>query len=264
MNITLTKVLNLKKRKKMKQLIQPIRLFNNPDVIMALTGKAVILNFIAEKSIIVAEHPEFDGNYIIDLGLEADAVFKVLGIDPKEALHSAVFQFSKTQAEALDKLSVFNQYLASIYVENEDRLHTFRRRLGYNDYWKEAFNNHKQSALIDLLKRFEEGMTPDMEAIFVEDHIPATLIADIKSFATPLIEKEATKTSLKGTTKIITADDINAFNAFFKKIIYLCKICKIIFRKDKVKMQMFSYSHIAASMEHHVTKPTPPVPPVNP
>lgn len=76
----------------------------------------------------------------------------------------------------------------------------------------------------------------------------ATLIDNITGYAETFCQANVAQEGLKGSTKSISGDKVDTFNAIYDEIIGICKIASGYFRYESLKKEQFSFSKVTSTM----------------
>jgi len=105
------------------------------------------------------------------------------------------------QKNALSDLVDFKVQLVEDFKSNKTRRDELLTRLGFTANLKDAQNNDQQ-ALIELLLKFKQNMTPAIQAEITAKGISAALITTIIGYADVLKNSNITQETLKSSRKV--------------------------------------------------------------
>ncbi len=105
-----------------------------------------------------------------------------------------------------------------------------------------------QEALVSLLNQFKENMTAELETELTTKGMNPSLITGIKASTPGMSEANSNQEATKGTKKTLSAESLNELNGIYKKIIAICKVGQKIFKNDKAKKDLFSFTKTLAAL----------------
>lgn len=249
---------NPKPKKKKPQ--GPIRAYKGSDADMLTCGLVICDHAIFHQLALAGRRSRLTLPFIGDLRTDiAKALQKDLGIDPKAALLAATNNVTSAGTKIRDLFSDFYQDLRDGYAENKPRLNTISTALGFIDLY-DAVRNNNQQAIGQLLAQFDQNMTPELLAELTDPDqadISATLIADIRAHSN-FSELNVTQEGLKGTGVAITAEQIEKFNALYRRFMNIARLGRSLFRDQPALADKFSYSVTRRKLRGgQITRPTP-------
>ena len=127
------------------------------NIVVMLTAIATIIeNAIKNKAAIIAKRATWADPFLPNLKTRIDTVVQTyLGLDSAKDLRNATQALIVLQNTALDKLSFFQVQIKQDFKKIPVRRDEILNTLGFNDYYKQAYKNDSQDALINLLYQFK-------------------------------------------------------------------------------------------------------------
>ena len=218
------------------------RKYNCTDSEM-LTASETILNHCTDNSEkLIEEKPIWQDPYFPGLITTVqEAYSKYLGIDNAKVLRNATLALKAIIKPAQEDLSKFKTNISVDYSKDKVTLDETLNTLGFHKYPK-AITNHNQEQLIGLLSQFSQNLTAELEADLVSKGTNPVLLTRIKEYASTLTAANVAQETAKGTRPEVTAASINALNNIYDDVIGICKVAQNIFKDDKIKHDLFSFS----------------------
>lgn len=227
---------------------KPQRNYNHRDVDMLIASKTLAENFIAHKKEIIAHRSNWADPFIADFQTRVDnAISKYLGLDPKKDLKKQTQTVNAVQANAIKDLGFFKTQIEEDFKKDKNRLKWILDTLGYTAHWKKV-QNKEQEALVELLYKYRQNMTRDLQTEITAKGTSNTLIENIKGYADQLKIANVTQETFKGSSKGLTKEAIDEFNAIYDQSISISKISAKLFKEDKIKADKFTFSKIIKNM----------------
>lgn len=224
------------------------RNYNFKDVDMLLASKTIIemlkLN-LADLSMARSTWTEEYANHLatkID-----DAIENYLGLDKKKELRNATTNLSSIQTPAIRDLSFLKKQLQVDFSKEKSYLKDMLKTLGFNKNLR-SVQNSDQEALIELLYAFKKGMTESLKNDIVAKGTNPELIDRIVNYAEQLKQANVSQETQKETTKAISEEATNIFNAIYNEIIGICKIAGSFYQYDPLKKELFTFGKVIRNM----------------
>ncbi len=228
-----------------------LRKYSGKDVEMLLVALIIAENAIANQDFLQENRggwaSPFFQNFITRINT---AMEQHLGVDNAKNLRLSTIAIKALQKEALIKLSRFNTQLREDFKATPDRLEEILTELGFNAFWKAAFDRQDQEALIQLLYQFSENMTPELLNEITAKGIGEALISNITAGATATRDADIRQEGNKGTRKEITQAAVVEFNEIYEQLISIAKISRNLFLGNDTKRDLFSYSKVLGNMNN--------------
>ena len=233
------------------------RIFSYKTVDMLVGSLVVCENFKKTETEILAYRPSWADPMIPDLQTQINnAIRERLGMDPRAAQKLATIEIKTIMNDASAKLSNFKVQLSVDFADNKPRLNWILNTLGFTQFFKEL-GRKDQETLVQFLARYATGMTPALKIEIDNKGMTPGLIDEIIDSATVATNADVFQESMKEDSKINFEESIVEYNEIYTKIIGICKVLHNLFKDDKVKAQLFSFSHIINKMNHNTKPDTP-------
>ncbi len=229
----------------------PQRNYTVADAIMLTTCATIAKNATVNKAFLISKRPGFKDPFFANLEKRIDdAIKKILGIDN-----------AKEQREATTKLlelstviePLLGEFKIQVEVDFEDnkREKEILKQLGFAHYAKVIKGN--QMALLELLAKFKENMSPQLQAEITDAGTDETYITQLSGYAATVAKLNVNQESLKKIKKTIVASGIEEMNAIYKQTIGVAQIAAKFFAADAAKAELFSFSKISAAISNKST-----------
>ena len=221
------------------------RNYNYKDVEMILASKTITVSLETNLEELSLTRTAWTPEFVTALKTRTDnAIDNYLGLDKKKELREATALIHSIQLPALRNL----QFLKTqIEVDFDDEADEILNSLGFNHSYKKV-QKKNQEALIQLLYAFKNALTDELKARITEKGTNPVLIESIIGYADQMKDADINQESLKQTTKELTEDAIEEFNAIYDIIIGICKIASVFYYDDPVKKEQFTFSNIVSNM----------------
>ena len=224
------------------------RNYNCKDVVMLMASKTIAESFRANISELSATRTTWTEQYANELVSRIDAAITgSLGIDAKKDLRSATATLGSIELPAKRDVSYFKLQVAEDFKNDPARRDEILTILGFAGYQRNG-KNPTQPALIQLLYDFKTNMSASLRQEITGKGMNAVLIENILGYADNYSQANVVQENLKGSTKTITNEVIDTFNAIYNEIIGICKIASAYYRYEPVKKGQFSFTRTLANM----------------
>ena len=221
------------------------RNYNYKDVEMMLASKTITVSFDANLDELSLVRSTWTPEFVTALKTRIDnGIENYLGIDKKKELRNATALIHSIQLPAIRNLQFLK---AQIEVDFDDEADEILNSLGFNHSYKKV-QKKNQEALIQLLYAFKNAMTDELKTRITEKGLNPLLIESIIGYADQMKDANVNQESLKQTTKEITEEAVEEFNAIYDIIIGICKIASVFYHDDPIKKEQFTFSNIVSNM----------------
>lgn len=224
------------------------RNYNFKDVDMLLASKTIIETFklnLAELSVARSIWNEEYANHLatkID-----DAIENYLGLDKKKELRNATANLSSIQTPAIRDLSFLKKQLQVDFAAEKPKLKEMLKTLGFDKNLRKV-QNSDQEALIELLYAFKKGIKESLKSEIVAKGTNSELIDRIINYADQMKLANVSQETQKETTKAVSEEATNAFNAIYSDVIGICKIASSFYQYDVLKKELFTFRKVLSNM----------------
>ncbi len=219
-----------------------VRLFKTSAFEMLTAFETIVNVCIMYVDDIVKERPLWTEQYFNDfLTTIKSAYGKYLGIDVSKELRAATQALYSIINPATVDLSKCNTQIKADFDENKTQLNEYLNTLGFKDFYPGA-SAKNQEDLIMLVNQFTQNLTPRMEADFIAKGMSPNLISRIKDYTLTLAASNVTQETAKKIRPTLTDASIVSLNEIYTKGIKICKVVRGLYRGDKTKQDLFSFS----------------------
>jgi hypothetical protein len=224
------------------------RNYRGKDVEMLTVCAVIIDNAIANEDFLVSKRSNWVPPFFKNLQKRIDKAFSnFLGIDNASVLRKATQAITKIQAQALTDLAELKIQIEEDFKADKTHRDEILKDLGFTAHHKQA-QAKDQEALVELLYRYKNGLTEDLQDELTEKGIDQVFLLRIIDYANQLNVANVTQETLKGNRKIFTEEAVKEFNAIYDDVISIAKIAYNFF-KEKPNIQAgFSYSKVLSSL----------------
>ncbi len=224
------------------------RNYSCSDVDMIMASKTIaesFKNYISELSGVRTDWTE---PYANDLITRIDgAIDNHLGVDAKKGLREATASLTAIQVPAKRDVSFFKTQIDDDFKKEPARRDEILITLGFSTYLK-GVQKGNQEALIRLLYNFSTNMTDPLKTEITAKGMNVSLIDIIIGYAKIFSRANVSQESSKGTTKEITQEVTEAFNAIYDEIIGICKKASAFYRFESLKKEQFTFTKVVANL----------------
>jgi hypothetical protein len=209
---------------------------------MLMAAKTILQSMQANLGELSTARSNWTEAYLSELIRKIDdAIETFLGLDKKHPLRQATELLSEIMKPALRDLSFLK---TQVEVDFKERATEILKTLGMDKNLK----NMKQEALIEALYSFRKGMTDQLKSEITGKGANPVLIENLIGYASQLQEANINQESLKSTTKEVSKEGIDTFNAIYDEVIGISKIAAKYYEADKLKKEQFTFSKVVKRM----------------
>lgn len=214
-------------------------------------------NFAANSAALIAEQPQWADPFIGNYKLSAEEFMsRYFGISSKKDLKEATRVVNSVQTQVKEDLSMVRTQIVRNYNGQTSRKEAVLNLLGYSSLWNKV-NNNNQSETISLLFTFVNNLTPELRAELVEKNVNSARLVKIVSLKQTLSNANITQETLKGSTKLETAEAKAALDNIYNTAMHICDIGKKLFKNDPVRKDLFVFSKLVSAQESGGQAPAP-------
>lgn len=219
-----------------------LRNYSYKDVVMLMAAKTILQSMQANLAELSTVRSNWTEAYLSELILKIDSDIETfLGLDKKQTLREATTLLSQIMKPALRDLSFLK---TQVEVDFKERAAEILKNLGMDKNLK----NIKQETLIESLYSFRKGMTDSLKGEMAEKGTNPALIETLVGYASQLQEANINQESLKSTTKEVSQEGIDTFNAIYDEVIGISKIAAKYYEADKLKKEQFTFRKVVKQM----------------
>jgi hypothetical protein len=229
------------------------RNYKYKDVIMLMAAKAVLNSMLDNLGTLGMVRTNWTEAYVTDLIERIENDIEIyLGLDKKQPLRDATAVLNAIVSPAMFDLALVK---IQIEVDFDKKAIEIKKELGIN----EKLGENDQEDLIETLYAFKKGMTPALKTQVTAKGTNPELIDRIIGYASQLQQANLAQEGQKGTTKEVSQEAVDAFNAVYSEVIGICKIASKVFKDKPLKKDLFSFTKVARKMGVAKEKPEEPV-----
>lgn len=212
-----------------------------------MASETICTSAQANLAFLVTKRANWADPFFPDLKARITLAFSEhLGIDNAQALRTATTVLKAVQIPAQKDLAEFKVQIDVDFNNDKPKRDEILNVLGFTAHLKDV-QNGDQEALIELLMKFKENISTH-QADIIAKGMSATTITTITGYADTLKNANVTQETAKGTRKTITDAALTEFNAIYEIISGVCKINFNLYKDDKPRQDMFSFSKVVSNM----------------
>ncbi len=224
------------------------RNYSCKDVDMLMASKTIAESFKINLPELSATRTDWTEQYANQLINQIDQAIEThLGIDAKKELRNATSTLATIQAPARRDLSYLKTQLDDDFKKEPVLRDEILKTLGFAKHLREVQKGSQQS-LIQLLFQFKTNLTPALRQAITDKGINAVLLDNIITYADTFKQANATQESLKTSTKAITREVADVFNAIYDEIIGICKKASNYYQYEPLKKEQFTFAKALANL----------------
>lgn len=224
--------------------------FRHNVVVMLTALSTIVENAIKNKTALVAKRATWADPFLPNLKARIDTVVQTyLGLDSAKDLRNATQSLIVIQNTALDRLSFFLVQIKQDFKKTPIRRDEILNTLGFTSYYKQAYKNDSQDALINLLYQFKLNMTAALKTEITTKGTDAASITEIIGFADSLKNSNVSQETFKSNRTVLTEQAVLIFNDLYDDVIAVGNISAGVFKKDTALKETFSYTKLANAQQ---------------
>ena len=224
------------------------RNYSFKDVDMLLASKTIVESLNANLANLSMTRSNWTQEYVTQLSSKIDdAIENYLGLDKKKELRNATANLSSIQTPAIRDLSFLKKQLQVDFAAEKPKLKDLLKTLGFDKNLRKV-QNSDQEALIELLYAFKKGMKESLKSEIVAKGTNPELIDRIVNYADQMKLANVSQETQKETTKAVSEEATNAFNAIYSDVIGICKIASSFYQYDALKKELFTFGKVLSNM----------------
>jgi len=224
------------------------RNYNCKSVDMLMASKTIAESFKANITDLSTTRTDWTTDYADDLTTRIDTAIEThLGIDAKKDLRQATATLTTIQAPARRDVSFFKTQIVEDFKKDTSKKNEILTTLGFTTYLQYV-QKGDQEALIQLLYQFKTNLTETLRQEITAKGMNPALLDKIVGYADTFKQANVAQENLKGSTKEITQEVTDAFNAIYDEIIGICKKAASYYRYEPLKKEQFTFSKVLANL----------------
>jgi hypothetical protein len=218
------------------------RKYSYKDVAMLMASKTILQSMMANRSELSLTRSNWTEAFVTGLVQKIDnAIENYLGLNKTQDLSSATGALTQIITPALRNLGLLK---TQIQVDFMGEAENIVKQLGLN----KDIHKLSQEQLIELLYAFKKGMTDQLKADIIARGTNPVLIDSIVGYAGQLQEANLSQEGLKSSTKEISQEAVDTFNAIYDEVMGICKIASKIYQDEPLKKEQFTFSKVVKKM----------------
>ncbi len=225
-----------------------VRSYNTKDVDMIITIDTIIRTAIANKAYLQTKRSTWADPFFDNIRENINLVVQEhLGIDSAQSLRQSTQIVKAIQSNALNDLAELKVQILVDFEDQPIKKTEILNQLGFTTYYATA-QTKDQEALINLLFQYKTNLTPALKAEIVAKGTATATLDTLLSYADTLKDANVAQEGNKGSRKVITEEDILAFNAIYKQVIGIAKIATNFYKGNKAVQDQFSFKKVANAL----------------
>ena len=221
------------------------RNYNFKDVDMLLAAKTIVETLKSNLADLSIARSTWTEDYATNLAAKIDeAIENYLGLDKKKELRDTTANLASIQSPAMRDLSFIKTQIEVDFGKDAKEI---IKTLGFDKNLR-SVQNRDQEALIELLYSFKKGLNDNLKNQLIEKGTNPELINRIISYADQLKQTNVSQETLKETTKALSEEALNEFNAIYDEVIGICKIASTFYQFDTLKKDQFTFTKVVSNM----------------
>jgi hypothetical protein len=215
---------------------------------MLLTAKTIAESFKANLSVLSSIRTDWTEQYAGDLISRIDKAIEIyLGIDAKKDLRNSTTNLIAIQIPALRDVSFFKTQIDDDFRNDPSKRDEILKVLGFAKHLKNVQKSN-QEALIQLLYSFKTNMNETLRKEITSKGMNGSLIDNIISYADAFRQANVTQENYKVSTKEISKEASDSFNAIYDEIIGICKKASNYFHYEPLKAEQFTFNKVLTNL----------------
>ncbi len=224
------------------------RNYSYKDVDMLTATQIVAGNFKSNIGELSTVRSDWTEPYATNLVLRINQAIEThLGVDVKKDLRSATSGLSAIQTSAKRDLSFFKTQIDEDFKAESATRDEILNTLGFSKHLR-GVQKDSQESLIQLLYAFKKNMTDPLRNQITAKGLTAALIDKIIGYAGTFTDANVSQESLKLSTKEISQEVMDAFNAIYDEVIGICKKVSSYYQYDTIKKDQFTFSKVISNL----------------
>ena len=224
------------------------RNYSYRDVDMLMASQTIAESFLAHLSELSAVRSDWTEMYANGLIARiGQAIENYLGVDAKKELRSATSGLSAIQTAAKRDLSFFKVQVNDDFKSDPAQRDEILNTLGFTKHLREVQKGN-QEELVQLLHAFKSNMTGSLRSQLTAKGMTDVLISQITGYAETFTAANVSQETLKVSTREITGEVADVFNAIYNEIIGICKKASAYYQYDAVKKDQFTFRRVVGNL----------------
>lgn len=224
---------------------------------MLIASLTVCENFSSNSTVLIAEQPQWADPFIGNFKqLVEKFLTQYFGISSKKDLKESTRVVTSIQGQAIDDLSMVRTQIVRNFNGLSSRKDALLDLLGYKAHWRKASNNN-QVETISLLYTFANNLTQALRTELEGKNVNSARLDKLVELKQTLSAANITQETLKGSSKLDTAEAKAALDEIYNTAMHICDVGKKLFSKDPVRKELFVFSKLVSAQESGSPIPEP-------
>jgi len=224
------------------------RTYSCKDVDMLMASKTIAESFKTNISELSTTRTDWTEQYATGLITRIDNSIEThLGIDAKKDLRNATTTLASIQVPAKRDVSYFKTQIDEDFKKETTKRDEILKNLGFAKHLR-GVQKGNQESLIQLLYQFKTNMSETLRQEIIAKGLNATLIDNIIGYADTFKQANVTQETFKGSTKEITQEVTDVFNAIYDEIIGICKKASNYYQYEPLKKEQFTFAKALSNL----------------
>lgn len=218
------------------------RNYSYQDVAMLMAAKTILQSMRTNLGELSLARSNWNEAYVTGLVEKTDAAISTyLGLSKTQGLSNATGVLNQIITPALRNLGLLKTQIQVDFGADAENL---LKELGL------AKDIHKlsQEQLIELLYAFQKGINRQTRGQIIEKGTNPALIDSIMGYASQLQEANLSQEGLKSSSKEVSQEAVDTFNAIYGEVMGICKIAAKIYQDEPLKKEQFTFSKVVKKM----------------
>lgn len=215
---------------------------------MLMASKTIAESFKTNISELSTTRTDWTEQYANDLITRIDnAIETHLGVDAKKDLRNATATLASIQVPAKRDVSYFKTQIDEDFKKETSKRDEILKTLGFAKHLR-GVQKGNQESLIQLLYQFKTNLTDTLRQEITAKGINAALLDNIIGYADTFKQANVTQETFKGSTKEITQEVADVFNAIYDEIIGICKKASNYYQYEPLKKEQFTFAKALSNL----------------
>ena len=224
------------------------RNYDCKDVDMLMAAKTIAESFKANIAELSTTRTDWTEAYASNLVAKIDSeIENHLGVDAKKSLRDATAVLVSVQVPAKRDISYFKVQVEDDFKKETAKAKEMLRMLGFTKFLK-GVQRGNQEALVELLYTFRNNMNDKLRQDITAKGMNPSLIDNIIGYADKFKLANITQESFKESTKGITKEISDSFNAIYDEVIGICKKASKYYQYEPLKKEQFTFSKALSNL----------------
>jgi len=162
-------------------------------------------------------------------------------------LRNATSTLASIQVPAKRDVSYFKTQIDEDFKKETSKRDEILKTLGFAKHLR-GVQKGNQESLIQLLYQFKTNLSETLRQEITAKGINATLLDNIIGYADTFKQANVTQETLKGSTKEITQEVSDVFNAIYDEIIGICKKVSNYYQYEPLKKEQFTFTKALSNL----------------